>query len=91
MDEFEKSSENEINAIDHVDEFTSSSELFDDAISPDQRLENAFDKIETFLDEKLNQLGGASKTNNTDIILANLDILITRVKDMLLQVEHSEN
>ncbi len=53
----------------------------------DQKLEKAFDKIEAYLDEELNLQKSLSEKNNMNEILVNLDILITRVKDILLQVE----
>lgn len=55
--------------------------------SSDKKLEKAFDKIESFLDKKLSSPDSIISNKNVDKILANLDILITQVKDVLLKVD----
>lgn len=55
--------------------------------SPYRILEKAFNQIELFLDEKVALFASLPRKDNSEVILANLDILITRVKDILLQVE----
>ena len=55
--------------------------------SSDKKLEKAFDKIEFFLDKKLFSPDFINSNKILDKILANLDILITQVKDVLLKVD----
>lgn len=59
--------------------------------SSEQRLEKALNYIETFLVEQNNQLKLQSDFKNKEVVLANLDILISHMQDILQQFDTTES
>lgn len=60
-----------------------------DLFSTGQRLEKAWGQIERFIDRQFDAKNSEMEADRPDVVVANLDVLITRVKDILLQVEQN--
>ncbi|OUI78898.1 hypothetical protein HK18_05770 [Commensalibacter intestini] len=60
------------------------------ALSSEQRLDEALTFIEDFLIEQNNHVAVQQNLSNKEVVLANLDILISRIQDILQQVDTLE-
>lgn len=82
--------QSDVTNIDVQDENIEQSVSSHEGIPSEQRLEKALNYIEEFVLEQNNQLKLQSDLKNKEIVLANLDILISRMQDILQQFDTTE-